>query len=138
MSSHIKMVVFLSLGLLAVLVWHFGTVFGVFGEAPATQTEFFLRIGIIIVAFLIASAVVAAMVGSRDENAVLPDEREELIELKAERHGAIVIYLGLFCVMWLAFKPLTPMQIANAILGVMCLAEIVKIVSGLILLRRGV
>lgn len=138
MSNHIKMVVFLSIGLLIVFGWHFATVFGFIGTPPQSQTEFFLRIGVIFVAFLALSAVTATLISAKDESEVMPDEREEKIELKAERNGSVVVYLGLLVVMWLVFTPLTPMQTANAILGVVCVAELIKIVSGLLYLKKGV
>ena len=135
MSTHIKLVVFLSLGLLAVFGWHFATVFGFFGTAPQTQSEFFIRIGLIITAFITLSAIGSAMIARRDENAVLPDEREEKIELKADRVGVITLYLGLLVLMWFVFEPVTSMQVANAILGVVCISELIKIVYGLLLLK---
>lgn len=137
LSNHVRMIVFLSSGLLVVLGWHFATVFGLFGTAPVTRADFFVRMGIIFVAFFVVSAVVAVVVASRDESAVVPDEREEIVELKAERYGLVAIYLGLFVVMWFGFTPLSPMQMANGILGVLCVGEIVKIVFGLLYLRRG-
>ncbi len=138
MSTHFKMIVFLSLGLLIVFGWHFSTVFGFLGTAPATQTDFFIRIGFIILAFIVISVITSIMVAKKDENAILPDEREEKIELKADRVGVISLYIGLMIVMWFAFIPLTPMQIANAILAVICITEIIKIAYGLFLLKKGV
>ncbi len=138
MSTHFKMIVFLSLGLLMVFGWHFLTVFGFLGTAPVTQTDFFIRIGLIILVFIVISVITSIMVAKKDENAVLPDEREEKIELKADRVGAVSLYIGLMIVMWFVFTPLTPMQVANAILAVVCVTEIIKILYGLFLLKRGV
>jgi len=137
MSDHIKMVVFSSTGLLLVFAWHFATVFGMLGSAPQTRSEFFVRFGIIMVVFLASSAVSAVLIAKKDENAVTPDEREEQIELRAERLGMMVIYAGLILLMWFVFSPMDPMQVANAVLGIVCIAELVKIVFGLIYLRKG-
>jgi hypothetical protein len=137
MSVHIKFVVFLSLGLLLVFAWHFATVFGIVGSAPQTQGEFFIRFGIIVVVFVFFSITTSLIIARYDEQAILPDEREEKVELKAERNGGIVVYLGLILLMWLVFKPLSPMQMANSILAVMCTAELIKIGSGIYYLRRG-
>lgn len=137
MSAHIKTVVSLSLGLLVVFVWHFSTVLGLLGTPPQTQIEFFIRIGVIFGAFLVVSAITAGMVAQHDEQALEPDEREEKAELRAERNGGIFVYFGMIVLMWFVFTPLTPMQTANALLAIMCLAEFVKIASGLIYLQRG-
>jgi len=138
MSTHFKLIVFLSLGLLMAFGWHFATIFGFLGTAPETQTEFFVRIGFIILVWFVISALTSILVAKKDENAVLPDEREEKIELKADRIGVVSLYMGLLIVMWLAFTPLTPMQVANAILAVVCITEIIKLLYGLHLLKRGV
>ncbi len=135
MSTHIKMVVFLTLGLLVIFGWHFSTVFGFLGAAPITQSDFFIRIGSIVLVFFIASVITSMMVAKKDENAVMADEREEQIELKTERAGVISLYIGLMIVMWFVFTPLTSMQVANAILAVVCVTEIIKLLYGLFLLK---
>ena len=137
MSPHIKMVVYLSLALLAVFGWHFATVFGVLGDAPETRSEFFIRIGIIFIIFFISSIITSVLMAKKDENAPPPDEREEKIELIVERVGLVTMYIGLLVVMWFAFIPMTAMQIANAILAVICITELIKICYGLFILKRG-
>jgi len=137
MSAHLKLIVFLSLGLLMAFGWHFSTVFGFLGAAPVTQSDFFIRIGSIVLVFIVISVVTSVMIAKKDENSVLPDEREEKIELKADRVGVGSLYIGLMMVMWFVFIPLTPMQVANAILAVVCVTEIIKILYGLFLLKRG-
>jgi hypothetical protein len=137
MSTHFKFVVSLSVGLLILFGWHFSTVFGFLGTAPITQTEFFIRIGSIALVFIIISVITSIMVAKKDERAVFPDEREEKIELKTDRIGAISLYIGLMIVMWLVFTPLTPMQVANALLAVVCITEIIKLTYGLFLLKTG-
>jgi hypothetical protein len=130
------MLTFLTYGLLAVFAWHFGTVLGWFGTAPATPGEFFWRLGIILVGFFVVSVVTAIKVASGDETAAMPDEREEKIELRAERVGVIVLYLGLLVVVWLAFSPLTPMQFANAVLAAVCAAELIKMTYALVIMNK--
>ncbi len=138
MSTHFKLIISLSLGLLTLFGWHFATVFGLLGTAPATQTDFFIRIGFIISLFIVISVITSILVANKDENAILPDEREEKIELKTDRIGVISLYIGLIIVMWFAFTPMTPMQVANSILAVVSITEIIKIAYGLFLLKRGV
>lgn len=137
MSTHIKMIIFLSLGLLLVFAWHFATVLGFFGSAPQTQSDFFIRFGIIAAIFMIFSIVTTQIIARRDEQSLFPDEREEKVELKAERNGGVITYLGLLLLMWFVFEPMSPMQIANGILAVICVAELVKIGSGIYYLRNG-
>ena len=137
MSTHLKTIYIISLGLLAAFGWHFGTVLGLFGSAPETQTAFIIRIGGILIAFFVTFTIAFMMVAKRDEDAVTPDEREEKIELKAERNGFFAIYAGLLCLMWFVFTPMTPMQIANGILAIVCFTEITKLLSGLYFLRKG-
>jgi len=137
MSPHVRFVVFLSLGLSAVFAWHFATVLGIVGNAPQTRGEFFIRLGIIVVLFLICSAVIGVLMSKRDETAALPDEREHEIELKADRVGVAVIYIGLLMVMWFAFTPMSPMAVANAILAVVFASELIKLAYGVFILKRG-
>lgn len=138
MSAYTKMVVFLSLGLLAVFGWHFATVFGIIGTAPQTRGEFFLRLGVILVSFIVISAVTAGLIARKDRRAAVPDEREEKIELHTERVGLVSLYAGLLVVAWCVFIPLTPVQMANALLAAVCASEIIKLVYAMVVLRRGV
>jgi len=135
MSNHLKMVVYCSTGLLLLFAWHFATVFGVVGSPPQSRSELFIRFGIFIAAFLISSVVSSVFIARKDENAVLPDEREEQIERRVERHGLTVVYAGIVCLMWFVFTPLEPMQVANALLGIVCISEAFKIIMGLKYLR---
>lgn len=136
MSPHIKSIVLLSIGLLAVFGWHFGTVFGFYGNAPQTQGDFFTRIGLIFIGFLVISAITAGIVAKRTGLPPVPDEREDKMLLKTERIGVTTLYAGLLLVSWLVFTPLTPIQVANAILAVVCVTEIVKITYGMMMLNR--
>ncbi len=138
LSPYSKMVVYLSLGLLLVFAWHFSTVLGFVGTAPVTKSEFFIRLGVILVGFFVVSVIAAIKVGSSDERAALPDEREEKVELKSERFGLIMLYAGLLVVLWFAFTPLSPIQIANAVLAAVCVSELTKLIYALCLLKWGV
>lgn len=136
MSPHIKSIALLSIGLLAVFGWHFGTVFGFYGNAPQTQGEFFVRIGLIFLGFLVVSAITAGIVAKRTGLPPVPDEREDKVLLKTERIGVVTLYAGLLLVSWLVFAPLTPMQVANAILAVVCVTELIKITYGMMIINR--
>ncbi len=136
MSNHMKFVIGLSMLMFAPILWHFATVFGYLGEPPQTRGEFFLRIGLIAIGFVVLSAIVASiMVAVNGEGDIDPDERERLIETRAERNGGWVLMAGLVGLMWFAFQPMQPMDVANAALALIATGEAVKIVSGLIYLR---
>ncbi len=136
MSTYMKVIVFINLALLIVFGWHFATVFGFLGTAPQTQSEFFIRLGVILIAYIASAIITAFMVLRKTGNAPLPDEREEIIELKTERVGVPVLYIGLIVVAWYAFMPLTAIQTANAILAAVCVSELSKICYGLFILKR--
>lgn len=137
MSTYMKFIFGATSIMLLALGWHFGTVFGFWGMAPQTPIEFFVRLAVIVVGFIIISTVSAIMVASKDEDAIEPDEREKTIVLKAERNGGFMASIGLCALMWLVFKPLSPMDIANIALAALSLAELTKIASGAIYLRQG-
>jgi len=137
MSNHLKMVVYCSTGLLLLFAWHFATVFGILGSPPQSRSEFFVRIGIFVAAFLVSSIVSSVFIARKDETAILPDEREEQIELRVERYGLLVVYAGIVLLMWFVFTPMEPMQVANALLGILCISETAKIIIGLKYLRDG-
>lgn len=138
MSPYIRMVAFLSLGLLAVFGWHFATVFGYLGSAPENRMEFFTRLGVIMAGFFVASVVSAILTAKIDGKPAFPDEREEKIELKTERLGLFVLYIGLLVVVWFSFLPMTPIQIANGILAAVCASEFIKIIYALFIMNRQV
>ncbi len=122
------------------IIWHFGTVFEFWGHAPETRADFFIRIGIIIVASIVGSIIGIIIMGiaSGKEDEFEPDEREKLIQRKAELFGYYFLAACICLLMWHVFDPMTPMQIANALLGAFALSEIAKLMATFILLRRGV
>ena len=136
MSNHMKFVFGLSTLVFPPILWHFATVFGILGEPPETRGEFFLRIGLIAAGFVIVSVITAIVMAMRDDgDGIIPDERETLIEIRAERNGGWALMVGLVVLMWFAFSPMRPMDIANAALAILAIGEAVKIVSGLIYLH---
>lgn len=136
MSNHMKFVFGLSTLVFLPILWHFATVFGILGEPPETRGEFFLRIGLIAAGFVIVSVITAIVMAMRDDgDGIIPDERETLIEIRAERNGGWALMVGLVVLMWFAFSPMRPMDIANAALAILAIGEAVKIVSGLIYLH---
>ncbi len=136
MSTHMKFVIGLSSLMFLPILWHFATVFGYLGEPPQTRGDFFLRIGLIVAGFVVLSAITASIIAARHgDDEVTPDEREWLIETRAERNGGWALMAGLVGLMWFAFAPMQPMDMANAALAIIAVGEAVKIISGLIYLR---
>lgn len=136
MSNHMKFVFGLSTLVFVPILWHFATVFGFLGEPPETRGEFFLRIGLIAAGFIIVSVITAIIMAMRnDGDGIMPDEREALIEIRAERNGSWALMAGLVVLMWFAFSPMQPMDVANAALAIIAIGEAVKIVSGLLYLH---
>jgi len=136
MSNHFKTIIFCSIALLLLFAWHFATVFGILGSPPQTRSEFFVRFGLFMAAFFISCVGSLIYIAIKEDTAE-PDEREQLIELRVERNSILVLYAGMVCLMWFVFKPMQPMQVANAILGIICVAETFKIVTALKYLRKG-
>lgn len=138
MSPSMNFTIWMSSLLLVPFGWHLGTVYGFWGTPPATRAELFVRIGVIVILFIIASIVVAIISASRTgDEEFEPDEREQQIIQKAERNGYFFLSSGLVFLMWVVFAPMSPMEIANAIIAIICLGEVVKIASGLVYLRTG-
>ena len=81
----------------------------------------------------VITAIVMAVRNNGDD--IMPDEREALIEIRAERNGGWALMAGLVVLMWFAFSPMQPMDVANAALAILAIGEAVKIVSGLIYLH---
>lgn len=137
MSNYMKFVVIASAIMMLVPAWHFGTVFGFWGQPPETQIAFFIRLGIIVAGFIIILIIGAVILAARDEADLDPNEREVHIVRKAERNGGYVVSAGLLVLMWYVFTPMSPMDVANVALGILCIGEVAKIISGLIYLQRG-
>jgi len=136
MSTHMKFVIGLSTLMFVPILWHFATVFGYFGDPPQTRGEFFLRMGLIVAGFISLSMISGTIISARlGKNELEPDEREWLIETRAERNGGWFLMAGLAGLMWFAFTPMQPMDVANAALAIIAVGEAVKIVSGLLYLR---
>lgn len=136
MSTHMKFVIGLSLLIFIPILWHFATVFGYMGTPVQTRGEFFLRMGVIAAAFIVLSVITSTIIASRlGSSEIEPDEREWLIETRAERNGGWALMVGLVGLMWFAFTPMQPMDVANTALAILALGEAIKIVSGLLYLR---
>lgn len=140
MSPALRFPMMISIFCLIAILWHFGTVFELWGHAPETRADFFIRIGIIIATSIVGSIIGGIIMGiaSDKEEAFEPDEREIQIERKAELIGYYSLAAAICILMWHVFDPMTPMQVANALLGAFAHSELIKLLATFVLLRRGV
>lgn len=138
MTAYLKTSNAITIGFLVAMLWHFGTVVGLFGMAPVGQGDMFIRLAMIIGLTVGVAIFVAMAINKRQGSPMLPDEREEKIERISEAFGVITIYIGLLVLAWCAFAPLSPMQIVNGILIVVSFTEFVKLLIVLFLHNREV
>jgi len=136
MTAYLKTSNVVTLIFLVGMLWHFGTVFGLFGIAPTGQVEMFVRLGIIIGAVVITTLISAYTIQSRQGSPMLPDEREEKIERVSEGVGTVMIYAGLLLLSWFAFTPLSPTDVVNGLLLIVTAVELVKLLIVLHLHRK--
>lgn len=128
MSPYLKTSNAVTIGFLAAMAWHFCTVFGVFGAVPVGQEDIRVRLFIILGILMVVAFLAAYILQQRHGGLpLLPDEREEKIERVSEGMGPTILYGGLLCIAWFAFTPLTPTQFVNGLLGVVTVAEFVKL-----------
>lgn len=139
MSPAIRFETFVTLISFTLIGWHFGTVLELWGNAPETRVDFFIRIGIIVAGSIVASIVgviiLRLLTGEEDFEA---DEREALVLHKAELAGYYSLAACVCYLMWRVFDPMSPMQIANALLAAFTFSAFVKLIAAFVLLRRGV
>ncbi len=138
MSAYLRFSNSMTIGFLAMVLRHFGTVIGLYGFAPSSQSDMFIRLAVIIGATIGASFLGALVMQTRQGAPLLPDEREEKIERISEGAGVLTIYAGLLVLAWLAFAPLNPIQVVNGILLVVAATELIKLIVVLFLHRREV
>lgn len=138
MTAYLKTSNLVTIGFLAAMCWHFGTVFGLFGTPPIGQSDMFIRLGVIIGVTILTAFLAAFTIQKRQGSPLLPDEREEKIERLSEAFGVMSIYIGLLLLAWFAFMPLSPVQFVNGILAIVSITELLKLLVVLFLHQRAV
>ena len=138
MTAYLKTSNSVTIGFLIAMLWHFGTVAGLFGTAPLGQADMFIRLAVIIGATVVVSFISALAIQRWQGSPMLPDEREEKIERVSETVGTVMIYAGLLVLAWFAFAPLSPVQFVNGILIIVAVTELVKLLIVLYLHNREV
>lgn len=95
-----------------------------------------IRTVVTLVAILIVfHIVVAAFHGRKAEEE--EDERDRQYELIGDRNGGYVVGFGAVSAMIMLLGQLPPSQVIHVLLGAVVLSEIAKIVTQLVLYRRG-
>lgn len=124
----------------------YGLVFGAYffvlwqswGAAYARGLSIGLMVGAVVMLVIIAASltILAALTAPKEANAPA-DEREQLIDLKAERIASytlstcVVLLIGALLVGW------SGVLVANLLLAAMVIAELVKASAQIIAYRRG-
>lgn len=98
-----------------------------------------LTIGAVVMLIIIATglAIVAAFFNPRDANA-RPDEREVLIDLKAERIASYTLAVGVVGMVGALLMEWNGVLVAVLLLATLVIAELVKATAQIIYFRAGV
>lgn len=102
---------------------------------PAIDGALIRAVISLVVLLIIFRAVVAFF---HDGKAEEEDERDRMYELIGERNGATVLGLGVIGAIVMLLLQLPPFQVIHVLLAAGVLSEVVKIVTQLVLYRRGV
>jgi predicted RND superfamily exporter protein len=121
----------------------FGVYFLVLSRNWNVQIGQGLSIGLVIAAVIalvvitVALTVVAAILSPKEAN-VRADERETLVDLKAERVSSYVLSTGVVCLIGALLLGWNGFLVANLLLAALVAAELVKAGAQILHFRRGV
>jgi len=118
---------------------YFFTLWRGWDERYAQGLSIGLMIGAVVMLVIIATSltIVAALLTPKAANAPA-DERERLIELKAERIASYTLSVGLVCLIGALLMGWNGILVANLLLAAMVIAEIVKALAQIAYFRAGV
>lgn len=121
--------------------WYFTDAFGRAALGQTTVAEFgptlWVMFGAYIVLLITATVISAILSHKEGEEMGEKDERDRLIEMKAERLGSGVQSAGIFGLLVMVMFDCGAFALAHAILGVMVLNTLVTFSTRLYLYRRG-
>lgn len=126
-------------GLLVVSAGYAYSTYTTILHMPATRdvmpqhAGLFMAATVMLVIILVAGHIVIALLDRRTE----PDERDRSIELRGGRYGSFVLATGVFLALCTALVTEGNAIMAHVLLGSWVLAQVVEIVSQLVLYRRG-
>ena len=137
----------LLIGLLIVSAFYFPKAFTVagIGSSPASAVALVALIGVGTVVLVVIEVAYHTVVALGSPRNARVDERDRLIDLKAERNGSLVLGLSLFYLIgWVLVRSIWPVDDAPGALAVVVfimlaitLAEIAKLASQIWFYRRG-
>lgn len=130
----------LFLGLIAVFGLYFASVLP--PESPRVGPEQVVLFGLLVVLLVVFQVVAHVVVAIADRRSLVQgkyptDERDNTIELKGIRNGAIVLVTGVFLSICVALVTEGNFFFTHALLAFWVLSQLVEIGSRLILYRRG-
>lgn len=123
------------LGLVAVYGGYFWNALRWSADTPMAAVSAAL-IGTVVT--LVVMLIVFHIVVAAFDRKAKEDERDHRIELIGERNGSYIVGFGAVCAILALLAEWRPVHVIHLLLGAMVLSEIVKIVTQLILYRRGV
>ena len=115
-----------------------GAYLGLWWHPPETGIGLYWRVGLATALIVITMIAVGITLGIANRNAPKSDEREALVGLYAMRNSCYAYAGGVAFVFLHAFDGLSPMDIAHAMIGIIIAAEVVRVISLILYLRRGV
>jgi hypothetical protein len=134
-----------NLAVLIALLLVFGAYFGFVlpgiaggGTVPPASAVGAVLIGptVVLAVILVISHGIIALLSPEEAGEM--DERDQLIQMRADARAGYALVLGVFAVLSLLFLEVAPFWIANALLGVVAASEIVKSLLRAIAYRRGI
>jgi hypothetical protein len=134
-----------NLAVLAALLLVFGGYFGFVlpgiaggGTVPPASAVGAVLVGptVVLAVLLAASHGLIAILSPADAGET--DERDQLIQMRADARAGYALVFGVFGVLLLLFLEVEPFWIANALLGAVAASEIVKSLLRAIAYRRGI
>ncbi|MEZ6024210.1 MAG: hypothetical protein R3C16_12555 [Hyphomonadaceae bacterium] len=105
-----------------------------YGQGLSIGLMFAAVVALVVIA---AGLNIAAAIVSKDANAPA-DERERLINLKAEVIASYTLSVGVVCLIGALLLGWNPFLVANLLLAAMVIAELVKACAQIVFFRRSV
>lgn len=118
--------------------YHLSVFAGWIGSVPVGALDLFWRLGWSVAAVVVLTVLFAIGVAAFERDGPARDEREVQLEFRATRNTGMVYAFGLITLLWNAFRLADPMQLAHAVIAILVLAELVRLGSLAVYLRRAI
>ena len=126
-----------SVAILAGIV-HLGAYWGWWWSPPENGTALYWRIGFTIVLLVVVAIAVGIASAMVNQGASEVDERETLISARSLRNVAFIYSGALAIILIEAFGDMTPMTLAHGVIAAFVVGEVVRLLSMIYYIRRGV